>query len=163
MTDDVTSAERAGWAAIALDAYNEVAPAPLFPVPSTSALAHLGTVAATAYAEATRNDPADREVHDAFSANLVIGDLIADLYHLADEQEIAADQITEAAEELRARSYPVQLTALCAVAAAGAERLAAMLAALMESAEAFGCDVPEMVADAQAFYEDCKAEEAISR
>ncbi|MCX4808949.1 hypothetical protein OG594_46715 [Streptomyces sp. NBC_01214] len=163
MADDVTSAERAEWAAIALEAYGDAAPTPLFPVPSPSALAHLGTIAATAYAEATRHNPADRDVNDTLSANLVIGDLIADLYHLADEQQIAADQLTEAAEELRARRYPVQPTALCAVAAAGAERLAAMLAALMESAEAFGCDVPEMVADAHAFYEDCMAEEALSR
>ncbi|MFD9293411.1 hypothetical protein ACFWBV_35235 [Streptomyces sp. NPDC060030] len=53
----------------------------------------------------------------------------------------------------------MKLDVLCAVAAAGAEREAAMLAALLDAAQSFGCDVPGMVDSARAYYEGLKAED----
>lgn len=55
------------------------------------------------------------------------------------------DLAVQAAEGLGSEAYPVKLDVLCAVAASGAEREAAMLAALLDAAESFACDVPGMV------------------
>ncbi|MER7049941.1 hypothetical protein [Streptomyces jumonjinensis] len=149
--------ERAEWAAIALNAYMDEAPRTLVPIPNDSERVRLGVVAAEAMARATRSDSADHVVNDYLSAELIIGDLIVYLFHMVDDK-VTPDQIIAAAEEMRA-PYPVTLTALCTVAAADAGYPAAMLAALMEAAAHFGCDVSETTAQAKDFYEEEKAEE----
>ncbi|MFD5372547.1 hypothetical protein [Streptomyces sp. NPDC127103] len=155
---DVTNSDRAEWAAAALSAYNEAAPTPLFPVPERAERVRLGVIAAEAMAAETRHVPDERVVDSRESAEEIIGDLIGYVFCLTDGQ-VDPDELRQAAEELRAQAYPVQLTALCAVAVAEAERAAAMLAALTDAAESFGCDVRAMVADAYEFFEASKAEE----
>ncbi|WP_323452113.1 hypothetical protein [Streptomyces yaizuensis] len=153
----MSNEERAEWAAIALNAYRSEAPRTLFPIPNEFERVRLGVVAAEAMARATRHNPADHVVNDYISAELIIGDLIVYVFHLVDDK-VTPDQIIAAAEEMRT-PYPVTLTALCTVAAADAGQTAAMLAALMEAAAHFGCDLPETVAQAKDFYEEEKAEE----
>ncbi|MHC3394770.1 hypothetical protein ACLQ2E_35760 [Streptomyces lavendulocolor] len=159
MTDECTNEERADWAATALAAYNEQAPAPLFPVPDPAERVRLGVIAAEAMARTVFHNPGDQVVDDQDAAERVIGDLIVYTFCLADGQA-SPDVLTQAAEELRSTAYPVELTALCVVAAAEGERVAAMLAALFEAAEAFSCDVPAMVDGARAYFELLKHEEA---
>ncbi|MFD6967165.1 hypothetical protein [Streptomyces sp. NPDC059949] len=158
---EYTNADRAAWASKALDAYNQQAPEPLLPVPERAERVRLGVLAAEAMAQVTFNDPGDRVVDDRDSADRVIGDLVAQLFCLTDGR-VSPRDLHQAAEELRSEAYPVRLTAVCAVAAAGANREAAMLAALMDAAQSFGCDVPGMVTNARDYFEDLKAEEAES-
>ncbi|NWF30853.1 hypothetical protein HW130_32185 [Streptomyces sp. PKU-EA00015] len=98
-------------------------------------------------------------MNDQQSADEVIGDLFAYIFLLADGRA-TPDQLTRAAEEMRSTRYPVTLNALCEVTAADVERVAAMLAACMDAAEHFGCDVPGMLHFARLCAEDMKAEEA---
>ncbi|MFE2268539.1 hypothetical protein ACFXB4_04815 [Streptomyces lavendulae] len=156
---ECTNADRAGWASVALEAFNEQAPATLLPVPERAERVRLGILAAEAMAQVTFEIPEDQVVDDRYSADRVIGDLVAQLFCLTDGR-VSTRDLHQAAEELRSEAYPVSLNAVCAVAAAGAEREAAMLAALMDAAESFGCDVPGMVASARDYFEDLKAEEA---
>ncbi|MEU0671272.1 hypothetical protein ABZ508_35455 [Streptomyces lavendulocolor] len=157
---ECTNEDRADWAAIALTAYTEQAPASLFPAPDRAERVRLGVVAAEAMARTVFRNPVEQVVDGEESAERVIGDLITYVFCLADEQA-SPDALTRAAEELRSTAYPVTLAALCEVAAAEAERVAAMLAALFEAAEAFGCDVPAMIDSSREWFELLKeAEEA---
>ncbi|MGW1769876.1 hypothetical protein ACWCQL_38245 [Streptomyces sp. NPDC002073] len=158
MSDDTTNQERTGWAATALEAYNREAPALIF-APDQNERVRLGILAAEAYARATRHDPADQRVTDKASAALTIGDLMEDAFHLADSYAVTPETLIAATKELSAAQWPTELKAVCAMATVNAERVAAMLAALCAAAEAYGCDVPEMMADARAFYEVDKAKE----
>jgi hypothetical protein len=151
-----TLADQAEWATRALEAYNRQAPAALLPVPRLPERIRLGVLAAEAMAQEVFGDPADRIVDDQESADRVIGDLIAQLFCLTDER-VTAYELHQAAEGLRSEAYPVKLDVLCAIAAARAEREAVMLAALMDAAESFGCDVPDMVDSARAYFEELKA------
>ncbi|OII59992.1 hypothetical protein BJP40_12030 [Streptomyces sp. CC53] len=157
--DDVTNADRAAWAAEALAAYNDASPDRLLPVPETAERVRLGTIAAEALARATRRNPREHTVTDEESAHEVIGDLFAYAFLLADGRATPG-QLTRAAEEMRSTAYPVTLNAVCEVAAADVERVAAMLAACMDAAEHFGCDVPRMLENARRWAETTKAEEA---
>lgn len=150
--DEVTSADRAAWAAEALAAYNEAAPDQLLPVPEQAERARLGIIAAEALARATRRDAREE------SADQVIGDLFAYAFLLADGRATPG-QLIQAAEEMRSTDYPVMLNTVCEVAAADVERVAAMLAACMDAAEHFGCDAPAMLDDARLWVE-AWAEEA---
>ncbi|MEU8544536.1 hypothetical protein AB0C52_31845 [Streptomyces sp. NPDC048717] len=151
-----TLADRAEWASRALKAYNRQAPTALLPVPQLAERIQLGILAAEAMAEEVFGIPADRVVDDQESADRVIGDLIAQLFCLTNER-VTAHELHQAAEGLRSETYPVKLDVLCAVAAAHAEREAAMLAALIDAAESFGCDVPDMVDSARAYYGELRA------
>ncbi|MFC8671035.1 hypothetical protein [Streptomyces sp. NPDC057199] len=157
--DDVTNDDRAAWAAEALAAYNAAAPDQLLPVPEQAERVRLGVIAAETLARATRWQRSEWIVNDQESADEVIGDLFTYIFLLADGRA-TPDQLTRAAEELRSTQYPVTLGAACEVAAADVERVAAMLAACMDAAEHFGCDVPAMLHSAQQFAEETKAEEA---
>lgn len=151
-----TLADRAEWATSALEAYNRQAPTALLPVPRLPERIRLGVLAAEAMAQEVFGNPADRVVDDQESADRVIGDLIAQLFCLTNGR-VTARELHQAAEGLRSEAYPVKLDVLCAVAAAHAEQEAAMLAALMDAAESFGCDVPDMVDSARAYYAEIKA------
>ncbi|MFJ4003928.1 hypothetical protein ACIPWL_10770 [Streptomyces sp. NPDC090023] len=151
-----TFADQAEWATRALEAYNKQAPTALLPVPQLAERIRLGILAAEAMAQEVFSNPADRIVDDQESADRVIGDLIAQLFCLTNER-VTAHELHQAAEGLRSEQYPVKLDVLCTVAAAHAEREAAMLAALMDAAGSFGCDVPDMVDSARAYYEELKA------
>ncbi|WP_326655696.1 hypothetical protein [Streptomyces sp. NBC_01750] len=157
MSDDVTGADRAAWAAIALAAYNDEAPDHLLPLPTAAERERFGILAAEAMARTIRHNPADQAVNCRERADETIGDLIAYVFHLVDGR-VTPDQLTRAAEEMRS-PYPIRLDAVCVVAAADVDRVAAMLAALMEAAISFGCDVPAMLADSRTCYEEAKAEE----
>ncbi|MDX2845838.1 hypothetical protein PV377_44175 [Streptomyces ipomoeae] len=156
--DDVTTDDRAAWAAEALAAYNTAAPDRLLPVPEQAERVRLGIIAAEALARATRWNRREWIVDDQDSADEVIGDLFAYIFLLSDGRA-TADQLIQAAEEMRS-THPVTLAAVCEVAAADVERVAAMLAACMDAAEHFGCDVPNMLDSARQFAEETKAEEA---
>lgn len=155
--DDVTSDDRAAWAAEALAAYNAAAPAQLLPVPEQAERVRLGIISADALVRATHRGA--WTVDDQESADEVIGDLFAYTFLMADGRA-TPDQLTRAAEELRSTQYPVTFSAVAEVAAADAERVAAMLAACMDAAEHFGCDVPAMLRSAQDYAEESQAEEA---
>lgn len=157
MSDDVTGADRAGWAAIALAAYNDQAPDHLLPLPTAAERVRLGILAAEAMARAIKHKADDQTVNCRDDADGTIGDLIAYVFNLVDGR-VTPEQLIRAAEEMRS-PYPKQLGAVCVVAAADIDRVAAMLAALMEAAESFECDVPAMLADSREFYEEAKAEE----
>ncbi|MEV6583873.1 hypothetical protein AB0M92_37715 [Streptomyces sp. NPDC051582] len=156
---ECTNADRAAWASEALEAYNQHAPTTLLPVPERTERVRLGVLAAEAMAQVAFNHPGDQVVDDQESADRVIGDLVAQLFCLTDGR-VSSRDLYQAAEELRSEAYPVHLTAVCAVVAAGAEREAGMLAALLDAAQSFGCDVPGLVASARDYFEDLKAEEA---
>ncbi|MFI6688444.1 hypothetical protein [Streptomyces sp. NPDC050485] len=158
---EYTNADRAAWASEALKAYNKQAPATLLPVPERAERVRLGILAAEAMAQVAFNIPDDRVVDDQESADRVIGDLVAQLFCLADGR-VSPRELHQAAEELRSEAHPVSLMTVCAVAASGAEREAAMLAALLDAAESFGCDIPGMVDSARDYFEDLKAEEGES-
>ncbi|WP_329151204.1 hypothetical protein OG275_38235 (plasmid) [Streptomyces niveus] len=163
MSDDVTGAQRAAWATIALDAYTTEAPEHLLPLPAAPERVRLGVAAAEAMARATRYNPADRAVTDTASAYETIGDLVAYVFHLGDHHQVTPDQLIRAADEMRS-PYPKSLDAVClAAAAADVDRVAAMLAALIEAAESFGCDVPALVADAREQHAEANAEEEETR
>ncbi|WP_328765924.1 hypothetical protein [Streptomyces sp. NBC_00267] len=157
--DDVTNADRAAWAAEALAAYNDAAPDQLLPVPEQAQRVRLGIIAAETLARATRWQRSEWTVNDQESADEVIGDLFAYIFMLSDGRA-TPDQLTRAAEEMRSTHYPVTLTAVCEVTAADVERVAAMLAACMDAAEHFGCDLPGMLHSARQFAEETKTEEA---
>jgi hypothetical protein len=157
-TRECTNADRAAWASAALEAYNRQAPTALLPVPKLAERVRLGVLAAEAMAQVAFSNPDDRVVADEDSADRVIGDLVAQVFCLTDGR-VTAHELHQAAEGLRSEAYPVRLDVLCAVAAAGAEREAAMLAALLDAAQSFGCDVTGMVDSARAYFEELKAEE----
>lgn len=117
-----------------------------------------GPQRSVALAQIVFNIPDKRVVDDQESADRVIGDLVAQVFCLTDGR-VTARELHQAAEGLRSEAYPVKLDVLCAVAAAGAEREAAMLAALLDAAQSFGCDVPGLVDSARAYFETLKAEE----
>ena len=152
-----TLADRAAWASAALEAYNRQAPKALLPVPKLAERVRLGVLAAETMAQIAFNIPDERVVDDQESADRVIGDLVAQVFCLTDGR-VTARELHQAAEGLRSEAYPVKLDVLCAVAAAGAEREAAMLAALLDEAQSFGCDIPELVDSARAYFETLKAE-----
>ncbi|MFZ3491857.1 hypothetical protein ACODT5_01205 [Streptomyces sp. 5.8] len=154
-----STTDHAAWAEAALDAYNEEAPATLLPMPERAERVRLGILAAEAMAEVTFGIPSDRVVDDQHSADRVIGDLVVNLFCLTDGR-ISPRELHQAAEELRSEASPGSLTAVSAVTAAGAEREAAMLAALLDAAQSFECDVPAMVDSARDYFEDLKADEA---
>ncbi|MFE0777983.1 hypothetical protein [Streptomyces sp. NPDC058861] len=156
---EYTLADRAAWADVALKAYNRQAPKALLPVPKLAERVRLGVLAAEAMTQMAFNLPGDRVVDDQENADRVIGDLVAQVFCLTDGR-VTAHELHQAAEGLRSETYPVKLDVLCAVAASGAEREAVMLAALLDAAESFGCDVPGMVTSAHGCFEDLKAEEA---
>ncbi|MFC7983276.1 hypothetical protein [Streptomyces sp. NPDC057336] len=155
---ECTLADRAAWAHAALEAYNRQAPKALLPVPKLAERVRLGVLAAEAMAQIAFSIPDDRVVDDQESADRVIGDLVAQVFCLTDGR-VTAHELHQAAEGLRSEAYPVKLDVLCAVAAAGAEREAAMLAALLDAAESFGCDIPGMVDSARNYFEGLKAED----
>ncbi|WP_435057643.1 hypothetical protein [Streptomyces sp. bgisy060] len=155
---ECTLADRAEWASEALKAYNRQAPEALLPVPRLAERVRLGVLAAEAMAGNVFSNPREQVVDDQESADRVIGDLIAQVFCLTDER-VTPRELHQAAEGLRSEAYPVKLDVLCAVAAAGAGQEAAMLAALMDAAESFGCDVPGMVDSARAYFELLKAED----
>ncbi|OEJ29059.1 hypothetical protein AS594_36280 [Streptomyces agglomeratus] len=155
---ECTLADRAAWANAALKAYNRQAPKALLPVPELAERVRLGVLAAEAMAQIAFNIPGDRVVDDQERADRVIGDLVAQVFCLTDGR-VTAHELHQAAERLRSDAYPVRLDVLCAVVAAGAEREAAMLAALLDAAQSFGCDVPGMVDSARAYFEELKAED----
>ncbi|MFD8731486.1 hypothetical protein [Streptomyces sp. NPDC059611] len=151
-------AERTAWAEAALVAYNRHAPTALLPVPELAERVRLGVLAAEAMAQSAFSLLGDQTVHDKESADRVIGDLIAQVFRLTDDQ-VTAQELHQAARGLRSEAYPVKLDVLCAVAAAGAEREAAMLAALMDAAESFGCEVSGMVESARDHFEGLKSKD----
>ncbi|EDY49274.1 hypothetical protein [Streptomyces clavuligerus] len=156
---ECTLADRAAWASEALMAYNSQAPKDVLSAPELAERVRLGVLAAEAMARVAFDVPGDQVVVDQESADRVIGDLVTQVFCLTDGR-VSADELYEAAQELRGEEYPVKLDALGAVAAAGAEREAAMLSTLLDAAQFFGCDVPDMVFYAREYFEDLRAEEA---
>ncbi|MFD4224706.1 hypothetical protein [Streptomyces griseus] len=160
--DDLTNADRADWAADALNAYDKVAPAALLPFPERAERVRLGIIAAEALARVTRATADGHTVDHQDIADEVIGDLLCYAVLLA-EGRATADQPTRAAAEMRSTDYPVTLTAVCEVSAPDAQpadRIAAMIAAALDAAESFGCDVPAMLDHAVTCAEEMQAEEA---
>lgn len=158
MSSGCTLADQAHWAFLALEAYTEAAPGALFPVPRPEERVRLGVLAADAMACKVRHLPADRSVTDQASAEGVIGDLLVYVFCLTG-QDIVPKVLLQAVEELRFTTPPVRLTAVTEAASTDVERAAAMLAALIEAAHAYGCDVPEMTARAVDYYEVLEAED----
>ncbi|MFI0596644.1 hypothetical protein [Streptomyces griseus] len=161
---DLTNAARADWAADALNAYARAAPAALLPFPERAERVRLGIVAAEALARVTRatTDGHTVDHQDIADEVEVIGDLLCYAVLLA-EGRATADQLTRAAAEMRSTDYPVTLTAVCKIStpdAQPADRIAAMMAAALEAAEHYGCDVPTMLAHAVTCAQDMQAEEA---
>ncbi|MEV0926907.1 hypothetical protein AB0I99_17575 [Streptomyces spongiicola] len=139
--------------------YNDAAPDQLLPVPEQAERVRLGIIAAEALARVTPWDAREYTVNDEESADEVIGDLFAYAFLLADGRATPG-QLTRSAEEMRSTDYPVTLNTVCEVAAADVERVVAMLAACMDAAGHFGCDVPAMLDHARLCAEEMKAEEA---
>lgn len=157
---DVTSADRAQWAAEALAAYNDQAPRDVLSLQRAERV-RLGILAAEALARATRYDTAAHVVDDSEVADEVIGDLMHYTLHLASDR-ITPAQLIQAAEEIRNPTLSTVATVLM-LAAHEVERVAAMLAAVMDAADAFGCDVATLLARAQGAYEADVATEAGER
>ncbi|MEU4032347.1 hypothetical protein [Streptomyces anulatus] len=153
---------REEWAAEALTAYNGAAPAALLPFPDRTERVRLGIIAAEALARVTRRNRDGHTVDGPDIADEVIGDLLCYAVLLA-EGRATADQLTRAAAEMRSTDYPVTLTAVCEVSAPDArpaDRIAAMIAAALDAAEHFGCDVPAMLDHAVTCAQEMQAEEA---
>ncbi|MFD5342229.1 hypothetical protein ACFWJY_00280 [Streptomyces anulatus] len=153
---------REEWAAEALTAYNGTAPAALLPFPDRTERVRLGIIAAEALARVTRSNRDEHTVDDQDIADEVIADLLCYAVLLA-EGRATADQLTRAAAEMRSTDYPVTLTAVCEVSAPDArpaDRIAAMIAAALDAAEHFGCDVPAMLAHAVTCAQAMRDEEA---
>ncbi|MGW1666808.1 hypothetical protein [Streptomyces microflavus] len=157
----VTNGDRTHWATQALDAFTAEAPASLLPFPAQTERVRLGIIAAEALARATRWHADEQTVTDEESAEEIIGDLMSYSFLLVDGQ-VTPDQLTRAADEMRSTDYPVMLTAVCEVSAPSAQpadRVAAMLAACIDAAESFGCDVTGMLDYAKQDAEILKADE----
>ncbi|MFD8956327.1 hypothetical protein ACFXKH_35895 [Streptomyces caelestis] len=151
------NAVREEWAAEALTAYNGAAPAALLPFPDRTERVRLGIIAAEALARVTRSNRDEHTVDDQD-----IADLLCYAVLLA-EGRATADQLTRAAAEMRSTDYPVTLTAVCEVSAPDArpaDHIAAMIAAALDAAEHFGCDVPAMLAHAVTCAQEMRDEEA---
>lgn len=157
----VTNEDRAQWAAEALAAYTAEAPASFLPFPEQSERVRLGIIAAGALARATRHAEQCHTVDDREGAEEIIGDLISYAFLMVDGLA-TPDQLTRAAAEMRSTDYPVTLTAVCEVSAPRAQPadwVAAMLAACIDAAEHFGCNVPGMLECAKMDAETLTADE----
>ncbi|MEV2262778.1 hypothetical protein [Streptomyces anulatus] len=156
------NAIREEWAAEALTAYITAAPVSFLPFPERTERVRLGIIAAEALARVTRRNRDGHTVDGQDIADEVIGDLLCYAVLLA-EGRATADQLTRAAAEMRSTDYPVTLTAVCEVSAPDArpaDRIAAMIAAALDAAEHFGCDVPAMLDHAVTCAQEMQAEEA---
>ncbi|MFP8908371.1 hypothetical protein [Streptomyces atacamensis] len=160
MSDDVTNADRAQWAAEALAAYNDRAPRDVLSL-SLAQRVRIGIEAAEAMARETRTNPAEQVVDNRETADELITDLMAYVFHLAFGR-IIPDQLIRAAEEIR-RPIPGTADTMRVLAAIEVDRVAAMLAALMDAAAAYGCDLAVMLANARGQFETDMAEEADER
>ncbi|MER5757640.1 hypothetical protein [Streptomyces sp. NPDC002082] len=141
----VTMEEQADWAVLALNMYSQAA----LTGPRTDSRedrVRLGVLAANAVAQETRYLPGDQAVHDRRSADGIIGDLLVYVFCLTHE-DIEPAALLQAAEQQR--SVP-------GATGTGAD---SMVAALLDSAEAYGCDVPGMTETAHNYFQELLYEE----
>lgn len=157
---DLTNADRAQWAAEALAAYNNQAPGDVLSLSQVERV-RLGVEAAESLARATRHVSAEKVVSEREAADELFSDLTAYVFHLT-FGHIIPPHLIRAAEEIR---HPNDSTAdtVQALATIQMDRVAAMLSALMDAAEAYGCDLSAMLADARGRFETDMAEEADER
>lgn len=139
----ITNDDRAQWAQQAVNAYTEALTQRGRPT-RPEELAALGREAVEAYCRHSSRRAPERSANDADLAQEVIGDLNADLRHLADRHSFTTAMVVEFIRPDRPQDAPAA-RALAAAGADGAPIVETLLACLMAAAVFYDLDPNEVL------------------